>query len=94
MVIVHPEVPRNSNGAGLGPLSRTPHLGEHTYEVLRELGVNDEELAQLREQHIIDGEPDMWAEPTPRAGVLLPYERYQEMGSILRIDRDYQPLPL
>lgn len=39
-----------------GPLASFPRLGEHTGEVLREtLGIEDAELASLREQGVIEG---------------------------------------
>ena len=34
-----------------------PTLGQHTDEVLRELGVTDEELARLRDEHVIGDIP-------------------------------------
>jgi crotonobetainyl-CoA:carnitine CoA-transferase CaiB-like acyl-CoA transferase len=34
-----------------------PTLGQHTDEVLREIGVSDEELARLREEHVIGDSP-------------------------------------
>ena len=35
-----------------------PLLGEHTDEVLRELGVSDDELAELRDRGVIGRVPD------------------------------------
>ncbi len=46
-----------------------PRFAEHNDEVLRELGVTDEELARLRERAVIADEPAqlrIFARPTPR----------------------------
>lgn len=48
-----PRLPLGDQGA---PAARpAPKLGEHTGEVLREAGLDDEEIAQLRSQGIIHG---------------------------------------
>jgi crotonobetainyl-CoA:carnitine CoA-transferase CaiB-like acyl-CoA transferase len=45
--------PFELNSAGLGPSTPPPLLGQHTDEVLRELGVDDERLASLEERGVI-----------------------------------------
>jgi crotonobetainyl-CoA:carnitine CoA-transferase CaiB-like acyl-CoA transferase len=45
--------PFELNSAALGPSAPPPLLGQHTDEVLRELGVDDERLASLEERGVI-----------------------------------------
>ena len=45
--------PIRMSGTPLEPGATAPELGVHTEEVLREAGIDDEELAQLREQQTI-----------------------------------------
>jgi crotonobetainyl-CoA:carnitine CoA-transferase CaiB-like acyl-CoA transferase len=45
--------PFKLNSAALGPSTPPPLLGQHTDEVLRELGVDDERLASLEERGVI-----------------------------------------
>jgi crotonobetainyl-CoA:carnitine CoA-transferase CaiB-like acyl-CoA transferase len=45
--------PFELNSAALGPSTPPPLLGQHTDEVLRELGVDDERLASLEERGVI-----------------------------------------
>jgi crotonobetainyl-CoA:carnitine CoA-transferase CaiB-like acyl-CoA transferase len=45
--------PFELNSAALGPSAAPPLLGQHTDEVLRELGVDDERLASLEERGVI-----------------------------------------
>jgi crotonobetainyl-CoA:carnitine CoA-transferase CaiB-like acyl-CoA transferase len=45
--------PFELNSAALGPSAPPPLLGQHTAEVLRELGVDDERLASLEERGVI-----------------------------------------
>jgi crotonobetainyl-CoA:carnitine CoA-transferase CaiB-like acyl-CoA transferase len=45
--------PFELNGATLGAMTPPPLLGEHTAEVLAELGVDDERLASLEERGVI-----------------------------------------
>ena len=45
--------PIRMSGTPLVPGATAPELGVHTEEVLREAGIDDEELAQLREQQTI-----------------------------------------
>lgn len=35
------------------PMGRVPRLGEHTVEILKELGISEERASELRNQHII-----------------------------------------
>jgi crotonobetainyl-CoA:carnitine CoA-transferase CaiB-like acyl-CoA transferase len=48
---------RMSAGPAVAWTDRCPTLGEHTDAVLRELGVDDGELARLRVEHVIGSEP-------------------------------------
>ena len=45
--------PINVDGIGRKPPERSPELGEHTDEVLAELGLSAEEVAELRERGIV-----------------------------------------
>jgi succinate---hydroxymethylglutarate CoA-transferase len=46
--------PFELNSATLGAMTPPPLLGEHTVEVLAELGVDDERLASLEERGVIE----------------------------------------
>ena len=48
---------RLSGGPDVAWRAACPTLGQHTDEVLRELGVTDEELDRLRVEHVIGTEP-------------------------------------
>lgn len=74
------------DGVGVPARAPAPGLGEHTDEVLEALGFSAAERSRLRDAHITDGGTQLWSEPTPNEASVLPYERYAEMGSILRID--------
>jgi crotonobetainyl-CoA:carnitine CoA-transferase CaiB-like acyl-CoA transferase len=78
------------DGRGFAPRSTAPRLGEHTDEVLREIGIDEAKIAELRESGITEGAPPEWSLDVVREGVKLPIERYEEMGSVLRIDPDYR----
>jgi len=73
------------------PRRPSPLLGEHNEEVLREIGYNDEQIAQLAADGIIDTKPRL---PVPgqliAMALKLPYERYVEAGILQRIDADYR----
>jgi crotonobetainyl-CoA:carnitine CoA-transferase CaiB-like acyl-CoA transferase len=49
--------PFELDSAALGPSPPPPLLGQHTAEVLRELGVDDERLASLEERGVIVRSP-------------------------------------
>ena len=79
-------VPAKFDGRGVAAGGPAPGLGEHTDEVLAELGVEAEERGRLREARVVDGGPELWSNPVSFEGSRLPYELYREMGSVLRID--------
>lgn len=46
-------MPVKFSGADTGIRRRAPTLGEHTDDVLRELGYNDAEIGDLRAQRVV-----------------------------------------
>jgi crotonobetainyl-CoA:carnitine CoA-transferase CaiB-like acyl-CoA transferase len=79
------------DGAGVGARGRAPTLGEHTDAVLRGwLGLSEEEVERLRASGAVGGRPLSLESAAAREGRKIPLEQYQELGSILRIDGDYQ----
>jgi crotonobetainyl-CoA:carnitine CoA-transferase CaiB-like acyl-CoA transferase len=68
-----------------------PLLGQHNDEILREIGVSDDEIAQLREAKVIAETP---AYPVPgqlvSLALKLPYDRYVEAGILLAVDENYR----
>ena len=87
-------LPSKFDGEGVPAGGPAPDLGADTEAVLSELGLDDAEIADLLERRIVDGAADLRSAPVGREGSQLPLERYEEMGSVLRIDRDYRPAPL
>ena len=73
--------------AGRGP---APELGEHTDEILRELGVEDEEIARLRKEGITYGHPAGLDNDLTRDAVTMRLEPYTKLGSVLRVDEDFR----
>lgn len=69
---------------------KTPELGEHTDEVLRELGIDEAEITRLREQGITYGVPVMLDNDLARDAVTMRLDPYLELGSLLRIDQDFR----
>jgi len=68
-----------------------PLLGEHNEEVLRELGLGDEEIARLKEEGVIADQPNLPVPPQLISMALkLPYDRYVEAGILLAIETDYR----
>lgn len=45
--------PIKMSGHKLAPFTATPELGEHTHEILKELGIEEEEVEDLREERLI-----------------------------------------
>jgi formyl-CoA transferase len=72
---------------GKGP---APKLGQHTDEVLSELGLSASEIAALREKGVLGGEPEALMAELRRKGSTLPFDKYIEQGSILRMDPDFR----
>ena len=78
------------DGETFGARGRAPHLGEHTDEVLRELGADDEEIARLREDGVTCGRPAALDNDFARDAVTMRLAPYVELGSVLRIDEDFR----
>ena len=68
-----------------------PLLGEHNEEVLRELGLADDEIARLRDEGVIADKPNLPVPPQLLSMALkLPYDRYLEVGILQAIEADYR----
>ncbi|MEX2245375.1 MAG: CoA transferase [Dehalococcoidia bacterium] len=68
-----------------------PLLGEHNEEVLREIGMSDAEIAQLKEDSVIADTPRIPVPPQIISMALkLPYDRYIEAGILQAIEPDYR----
>ncbi len=87
-------LPAKFDGEGVPARGPAPHLGEDTDAVLAELGLSEAEIEDLHERRIADRASDLHSDPVAREGTQLPFEDYEAMGSVLRIDRDYAPKPL
>ena len=87
-------LPAKFDGEGVPARGPAPHLGADTDAVLAELGLSEAEIEDLHERRIADRASDLHSDPIAREGTQLPFEDYEEMGSVLRIDRDYAPKPL
>lgn len=73
------------------PRRHAPLLGQHNDEVLRELGMPDEEIAKLREDGVIAEQPTLPVPPQVVSMALkLPYDRYVEAGILRSIEPDYR----
>ena len=82
--------PARIDGHGVGARGPAPALGEHTDEVLRELlGYDDERIARLRADGVIEGEPTMLVPEEARASLIQPIDVFVESGSILGVDKDH-----
>ena len=78
------------DGRGFAARDRAPLLGEHTEELLRGVGIDDAEIAQLREAGTIAADPGSYQLDEYRDLLNLPLEDYLEMGALLRIDEDFR----
>jgi crotonobetainyl-CoA:carnitine CoA-transferase CaiB-like acyl-CoA transferase len=73
------------------PHRRSPLVGEHNEEVLKELGYSDAEIAKLTEDKVIASGPSTTIPPALLSMALkLPYEMYIPAGILQRIDDDYR----
>ncbi len=71
--------------------SHAPLLGEHNEEVLREIGMSDEEIARLKAEGVIADRPNLPVPPQLIAAALkLPYDRYLERGILQAVEGDYR----
>jgi crotonobetainyl-CoA:carnitine CoA-transferase CaiB-like acyl-CoA transferase len=82
------------DGQGVPARGPAPKLGEHTDEVLSELGLGADELATLRANGVLGGEPEDLMSEIRRTGSTLPFDKYIEQGSILRMDPTYRDVGL
>ena len=78
------------DGRGFGAGDRAPLLGEHTEEILRSIGIDDAEIAQLHEAGTIAADPGSYQLDLHRESLKMPLDDYLEMGVLLRIDEDFQ----
>ena len=84
-------LPAQFDGAGVAARGRAPKLGEHTREVLAGLlGLSEDELADLDARGVTSGEPEQWLAPATRAAQRIPFDRFEELGSILRVAPDFR----
>jgi crotonobetainyl-CoA:carnitine CoA-transferase CaiB-like acyl-CoA transferase len=70
---------------------RAPKLGEHNHEILKGLGLSDDEIRNLEERKVIGDEPQS-AVPLPvmRMFVQWPLTSYQQMGALGAIEEDHR----
>ncbi len=78
------------DGESYGAKGRAPHLGEHTDELLRELGASAEEIAKLRESGAVVGHPVALDNDFARDAITMRLDPYIELGSVLRVDEDFR----
>jgi crotonobetainyl-CoA:carnitine CoA-transferase CaiB-like acyl-CoA transferase len=80
------------DGEGFNARVRAPLLGEHTHELLAELGLGPREIEELRASGVTEPELGAFEAPAARKARRLPLESLLEQGSLLRIDANYREI--
>ncbi|MBI3978085.1 MAG: CoA transferase [Chloroflexi bacterium] len=80
--------PYRFSAGGVGIRRPAPMLGEHNWEVLRELGYDDEQIAELERKQVIGRAPI--GEGARREGRQVPLDVQLERGLIRAIDPNFE----
>lgn len=84
-------VPTKFDGRGLAAKSPVPAFGADNVEVLGEVGISEAEVRTLeREQGLVDPWAGIWWHPEVIAARAMEFADYYQIGSVLRIDPDFQ----